>query len=354
MRTLTTPLAAAIAGALLPLAAQAYDLPLRGDSLVPGERFNTFVHAIGIQAEGKDIGAWRRVKGDQWSKFEDGATDSKVLESWVVYGKPFYAMEAGTVVGCWRNAPENEPGSFHPDYKPNLKIPGGGNHLWILQDNGAYALYAHARPGSIPASLCPHNAKLFTGNSGQNVGNPSIQEEAKVIRGARVAKGQKLGEIGNSGSSEGGPHLHVHLEKDGKPIPMNFERGLTTPFKGPNIGSIDGPYTRLAGKPMPLSTILFWPARPIGNLVFNNVPGAEHSRWFAHLADSGMMPNQMTCANDGKTYSTTWMPEAGQWASIHGMSPAVFAEKQAFYTAKGYKLTSSHTCGKVSVAVWKK
>jgi murein DD-endopeptidase MepM/ murein hydrolase activator NlpD len=44
-----------------------------------------------------------------------------------------------------------------------------------------------------------------------------------------VRAGQYLGRIGMSGSTLGVPHLHVHVEKDGNPVAMPFEHGMSTP-----------------------------------------------------------------------------------------------------------------------------
>ncbi|MBZ9753631.1 M23 family metallopeptidase [Deinococcus sp. HMF7604] len=352
MLTKTTLLIATLVIATtLPSTAAALTLPLRGDDLKADERYNTGVHTAGIQAEGKDIGALRRVSDTNWSRLKAGTTDPKINSNWIVYGKPFYAMAAGTVVGCWRNAPDNVPGSLNPLYKPDLKIAGGGNHLWILQDDGAYALYAHAQPGSIPAALCPHNTPLFTGTSGKG-SNPDIEPEARVTSGARVNAGQFLGRVGNSGSSTA-PHLHVHLQTGGQPVPMTFEQGLTTPFTG-GTASLNGPWTPLAGHTLPEASVLFWPPRPAGNLTFNGVNSADYQRLVEHLADSGMMPNLITCSSNGATYNSTWVPRQGQWASFHGLSTAQAAEKHASYIAQGYTRTSSYTCGSVTVAVWRK
>ncbi|THF69304.1 M23 family metallopeptidase [Deinococcus sp. Arct2-2] len=347
----STTLLAALVIATLPWTAAALTLPLRGDDLNAGERYNAGVHTGGIQAEGKDIGALRRVSDTNWSRMKAGTTDTTVNSNWIVYGKPFYAMAAGTVVGCWRNAPDNIPGSLHPLYKPGLKFAGGGNHLWILQDDGSQALYAHAQPGSIPAALCPHNAQVFTGTNGKS-DSTGIEQEVRVTAGARVNAGQFLGRIGNSGASSA-PHLHVHLQKGGQPIPMTFGRGLTTPFTG-GKASLNGPWTPLAGKTFPNASVLFWPPRPAGNLTFNGTEGADYQPLVDHLADSNMMPNLITCASNGSTYNSTWVPRQGQWASFHGMNTAQAAEKQASYTTQGYTRTSSYTCGSVTVAVWRK
>jgi hypothetical protein len=343
--------AAVSAAMLIPAAALAQRLPLRGGDLADNERYHTFVHeGQGDQAEGKDIGA-RRWTPEGWKQLKAGTTDGSVLSNWVVYGKPFYAMAGGKVVGCWRNAPENTPKSLHPDFVAK-KFAGGGNFLWILQDDGNIALYAHARPGSIPSSLCPHNAKLFKGLAG---GGPDfvIEAEAQVKNGARVEAGTRLGEIGNAGSSSEGPHLHVHLTPNHKqPVPMKFERGLTMPYSA--HASLDGPWTPIAGKALPAAEILLWPPRPVGTYTFNGIAKAGYPRLVEHLRDGGQMPEFITCTSNGTTYNSKWIPATSQWASFNGMSPATAAAKHAEYTSKGYKRTSVYTCGTVTVAVWRK
>ncbi len=330
----------------------AYVFPLSAHDLGVKERFSTFTHRPGIQAEGKDITARRHKSDHEWPRFRFDDPDTKVLQNWVVYNKPFYAMAAGTVVGAWRNAPENTPGSYHPDYEAG-KFAGGGNHLWILQDDGVYALYAHAVPGSIPPELCPHEAELFTGTIGTSSGNPDIADEVKVANGARVKPGQFLGRVGNSGASKGGPHLHVHMEKAGKPVIMKFDRGMTTPYVD-GFAGFNGPWTRLKGNALPAGDIMVWAPRPIGNYTFNGVPAAEYQSLFDHMRDSGMMPDIITCKNNGATYDTKWVPSKGAWASFHGMTAEEASAKHAAYTAQGYTRTSSYTCGSVTVAVWRK
>ncbi|MES2442735.1 MAG: M23 family metallopeptidase [Pseudomonadota bacterium] len=326
-------------------------MPLSGGDLAPGERYSTFVHAAGIQAEGHDIGLVRWISDSNWSKLKAGKTDTKILSNWLVYRRPVYAMAAGTVVGCWRNAPENTPGSLHASYVAN-KFAGGGNHLWILQDNGVYALYAHMRPGSIPASICPNNAVLFAGTK-MYAGNPDIDPSVKVTGGAHIGEGQKIGEIGNSGASAGGPHLHVHMEMGGNPVAMKFAHGMSTPF--PNgVASINGPWTLLKGKALPAATILFWPPRPAGNYTFKGTEDEGFQGLFDHLSDSGMMPDLIWCADNGQIYNSTWVPVKGSWQSRFGMTAAEATERHAHFTGLGYKRTSSFTCGDFQAAVWRK
>jgi hypothetical protein len=329
----------------------AYALPLSAHDVGVRERYSTRTHAPGIQAEGKDFVGRRHKSDSDWRRLKSDDADKERLDSWVIYGRPFCAMAAGVVVGGWRNAPENIPGSSHPELAAG-NFAGGGNHLWILQDDGVYALYAHATPGSIPSNLCPHDAVLFTGKARKGGPNPDIDPKVVVPNGPRVAAGQFLGRIGNSGSSSE-PHLHVHLEKGGKPVLMNFNRGMTTPFTG-GVGKFNGPWTKLSGKPLPKGDVLVWAPRPVGNYTFNGTPAAEYQSLFDHMSDSGMMPDTITCKNNGATYDTNWVPSSGNWVSFAGMSADEAASKHAALTAEGFKRTSSFTCGSVTVAVWRK
>jgi len=341
MQRPTTLAVAAVLSALIPLSAQAYELPLRGSDLANGERYTTFTHKAGIQAEGNDIGAQANVGGGEWSGLKTPGADRKVLTNWRIYGKPVYAMAPGVVISCWRNAPQNTPGSYHPDYVAG-KVSGGGNHFWIKQDDGATALYAHMQTGSVPAELCPHNGALM-----------SDKDDDAVKNGVRIKAGQMLGRVGNSGASESGPHLHVHMQKAGQPVVMTFDRGLTAPFQDGKT-PLSTPWTPLAGKALPKGVILVWPARPVGNYSFNGVKAADYQGLADHLADSGEMPNLITCEGNGASYTSSWVPAKGQWRTHHGMTAAEAAAKHAAYTQQGFQRTSNYTCGAVSVAVWKK
>lgn len=333
-----------------------YVLPLRANDLGVKERYHTGTHGGGIQGKGKDIGAFRYLSGNKWDRLREGATDQTQLKSWVAYEKRFYAMAAGTVVGGWRNAPENRPsskdGTTHhdPDWDAGNVI-GGGNHLWILQDDGAYALYAHAIPGTIPDNLGLSNARLITTGPWKQGPNPDIWPEAAVTNGAKVRAGQYLGQIGMSGRTDQLPHLHVHMEKDGNPVAMPFSHGMTTPFNG--AANFNGPWTKLGGKALP-NEVLVWAPHTVGKYTFNGTPAAEYQSLFDHMSDSGMMPELITCESNGAFYNVTWIPSSGIWVSFAGMSAADAEAKHATYTQQGYKRSSSYTCGSKTVAVWRK
>lgn len=341
--------------------AVALDLPLRGSDLLAGERFDTTVHAVtGEQDEGKDIVVSRHTGNNRWTRMKPRKSDDRVNANHLAYGKPVYAMAPGRVVACWRNAPENRPPDLHTYYKLG-RITGDGNHLWVLQEDGRRALYAHFKPGSVPPELCPHNGRYVSpmkdaaGNQVRD-GNDYIlgdKNETQVANGARVAAGQKIGEIGNSGSS-GGPHLHVHIQDaSGAPSEMRFSRGLTTPF--PNfVASLDGPWTPLAGGPLPKAQILIWPPRPAGNATFNGIGASAFQRTFEHFVDSGMMPDTISCRNNGAVYDTTWVPTQGTFIAHARMSPLEYPIKKLSYAAEGWRLVSEFQCGTVIAAIWRK
>jgi len=346
-------LAATAIGAAPVLAQSGYEPPLRANDLAPDERYSAGIHSDGneTQLRAKDIGARRLAANNVWTGLKAGKNDKTVLANWVVYGKPFYAMAPGVVVACWRNAPENVPGSHHIQFKAG-NMPNGGNHLFIKHDDGTHALYAHASTGSIPASLCPHNAALLSSKA-RDGGAPNMIVETKVTGGARVTLGQKLGEIGNTGASSG-PHLHVHVVKGNVAQPMPFRRGMTTPLIA-DRADINGPWLRLKGTEMGEREELFWAPHKQGSYTFKGVLAADYQRMVDHLADSELMPGLITCAGNGATYDSSWSPEQGKnWASFNAMTPVEAAAKHNQYTLKGYQRTSSYTCGPYTVAVWKK
>ena len=124
--------------------------------------------------------------------------DPNLNESWLGYGKELIAVEDGVVARVVKGLPDNKPGESPPF--PISLADGAGNIVILHIGNGIYVLYAHMIPGS---------------NDHLNVGDV-------------VAKGDKLGLLGNTGQS-GAPHLHFQV-MDGNSIaeaegvPFEFER----------------------------------------------------------------------------------------------------------------------------------
>ena len=163
-------------------------------------------------------------------------------------------MRSGKVIKCWRNAPNNPrpklPGEkgeeledkmwLHKEYR-NRRIPGGGNEVFIQHSDGTKALYAHFKPGSVPSSICPNNKTLYS-KPGES--EADVPEDKQVF----VKKGKLIGRAGNSGNSTN-PHLHIHLEKDGKGKKIYFKRGLAA-SNSDNKADINK-WTSFSGKIIP-------------------------------------------------------------------------------------------------------
>ncbi len=318
--------------------------PFLADDLNPGERlFAGKCHDAGldgVQLAAEDIAAARRTSNGKWRFVKAGGNSTK-NEDHVVYGKPFYAMADGVVVGAWRNAPDNpKPEVRHPALTDKLMV-GGGNHLWIRHADGSHALYAHAQPGSIPPALCPHESALFSQPHNGPTGNPDIADEVKIPVGSQptVKKGQFLGRVGNSGSSDG-PHLHVHLESGGKPALMVFERGLATSWDGGNAG-LDS-WESFGGNTLPHDDILIWPVRRLGQeITRHRLPMSAYQRIFLHLAESGYMPKWIDAyrVRSDVFANFVWVPSSGVWQARHGMTANTFKQALADAEDDGLALT---------------
>ena len=341
---------AMIAGlALISISAGAAEFPLKSDDLNVTHRYATSNHGGGyLQALAKDIWAVRPTGSSSWSHLVTDGADSTVNANHLIYGRKMYAMVSGTVVGCWRNAPNNAKAGTKDADVVNGYIGVAGNHVWIKTDDGIYALHAHAIPGSIPASICPNNAVKFVKPSGTGW----IAAEAAVTNGVRITAGQFIGLAGNSGNSTG-PHVHVHMAKNDAVYAMPFSHGSTTPNVG-GTAAYKGPWTMLKGSTLPAGPILAWAARSTGYWTVNNIDAENFQGWFNHMADSGQMPETMVCTDGGDNYNTTWVPSKGQWVANHGMSASDFTLKNALYTAQGYTLYKWWYCGSIRSGIWRK
>jgi hypothetical protein len=113
----------------------------------------------------------------------------KPNEEYPCYGKEVIAVADGEVVDCFDQLPENPTScsdltreqiiEFMQEY--GYVRVSGGNQVILKHSNREYSFYAHLIPNSL-----------------------------KVRKGDKVKRGQVLGNVGNSGNSEG-PHLHFQL-----------------------------------------------------------------------------------------------------------------------------------------------
>ncbi len=122
------------------------------------------------------------------------------------WGQPVFAPLDGIVTACNDGSPDRERISMIRDLvkllfsppKPGSPFQAYGGNYVILRCGNAYPLLAHLRCGSISVKV-----------------------------GDRVRAGDKLGEVGNSGSSIQ-PHLHFQIMENEDPFPL-FKNLL--PFK---------------------------------------------------------------------------------------------------------------------------
>jgi hypothetical protein len=345
--------------------AQTYDLPLFANDLKPGERYFTRNHAnTTTQKYAYDITARRLNKGS-WTSLKSGVTSTRHWRNpknsnYFVYGKPFYAMRDGIVIACFRNAPQNprpkrpeedgdvptsEKAWVHKNLKDGL-MPGGGNELYILHDDGTRALYAHAQTGSIPASLCPKTKSKFSAPRDSN--NDPVDENGMYPEIAllpaqrkRVKAGRLLGRIGNSGSSSG-PHIHIHVEKKNRAgkwraDPTKFRRGMSTPWNG---GKADiAKWTSFSGKIITKGDVLFWPpSRLTKEFARHKASIGSFSRVFKHLANSGYQPKILDLYSvGGKVYlNHIWVPRTGAWRAWWGQTKTAMQANLNKSKADGY------------------
>ena len=118
---------------------------------------------------------------------------------WYGYGEPVKAVADARVAAIVDGIPDNVPGENSRAVAMTVGTVLGNSVLLDLgQETGTmhrYALYGHLKPGTI-----------------------------QVRAGDRVVRGQVLGNIGNSGNSDG-PHLHFHVTEapDDASAPLRSE-----------------------------------------------------------------------------------------------------------------------------------
>ena len=121
------------------------------------------------------------------------------LSSYAYFGEEIYAVATGTVVGMEDGLPEQVPGKLPADATIDM---AAGNHVVVDIGEGRFAFYAHMQPGSVRVKL-----------------------------GDKIATGQVLGLLGNSGNTDS-PHLHFHVMDGPSPLVSNGLPFVFTAFTG--------------------------------------------------------------------------------------------------------------------------
>ena len=204
--------------------------PLRGNNwLAANGPSNTSAHRRAFMVADGQVYFPERFAIDFVQLGADGATykgNAKDNSSYHAYGADIIAVADGMIVDARSGMQENVPGSVTG---PITMATIGGDYVIEDIGHGAFAFYAHLKPGSM-----------------------------KVFVGAQVKRGQVLASLGNTGNSSE-PHLHFHVitkpfPLSGRGIPYAFDHFSIVPGQikeGDEIGFEFGP-----GQPTPVSNSL--------------------------------------------------------------------------------------------------
>jgi hypothetical protein len=131
--------------------------------------------------------------------------DPTEMSSYAYYGSPIRAVADGEIVAVFDELQDQVPGANPPEGSLTLDQYGGNYVVERFEQNGRtyYAFYAHLKPGTAKAA---------------------------VTVGQTVSAGDLVGELGNSGNTDG-PHLHFHvmdgpdpLASDGLPFQFDIQQ----------------------------------------------------------------------------------------------------------------------------------
>jgi hypothetical protein len=144
--------------------------------------------------------------------------DPKQPGSYVIYGKPAYAVADARVTAAVDGMADSPIGSL-PNLPPDK---ADGNHVILALGNGSFALYAHFKPHSL-----------------------------RVTEGQTVRRGQLLGLVGTSGNSSE-PHLHFQVTNGPSALMSNGIPYLLRKFNATRRGASTAAYDKATtdGKPM--------------------------------------------------------------------------------------------------------
>ncbi len=160
------------------------DPPLRGGPwaavydplLVGGHRTSIYVMDGRARIPARYAIDW--IKLDQDAKRARG--DDSRISNWYGYGSEVLAVADGTIAEAKDDMPEGEDRSTSTGA---ISLENAsGNYITLDMGKGRYAFYEHLKHKSI-----------------------------RMRVGERVKRGQVIAQLGNSGSSSSGPHLHFHV-----------------------------------------------------------------------------------------------------------------------------------------------
>lgn len=267
-----------------------------------------------------DMGA-RRFDGKTWTSLKPGGNES-VLSDWLIYNRPLYAVDEGTIIACRRTMEEQPIGT------PST-TKGGGNFIHLRTGSGETVAYGHLRTGTIPLSLCPVESR-----------GPDEPGGARAATPVAVKAGQLLGRTGNSGGSYA-PHVHIevfrgtliNVNKGGSEVhgvPMHFDRYETVQhFDSRTSGTVAfGRVAEGQGAAMPEFALTRahhpcgWEAAPRGGAEWITVrsPGC-FQEGFNDTVNYGYAPVELEGASDNTVLGGVFRPSSFATVARYGLLP---------------------------------
>jgi Peptidase family M23 len=166
---------------VLPAAELVLDAPLKGQRYIAGDGCCDSTRHIRatLPLNGGAFNAQRFAIDWEQLDAQDRiyAGDPKNPDSYVIYGKPAFAVADARVVAAVDGMADSPIGAL-----PNVSVDkADGNHVILDLGGGHFALYAHLKPYTV-----------------------------QVHEGQQVRRGQVLGMVGTSGNSSE-PHLHFQI-----------------------------------------------------------------------------------------------------------------------------------------------
>lgn len=147
--------------------------------------------------------------------------DPKNPASYVIYGKPVFAVADARVVAAVDGMADSPVGAL----PPNLTVDqADGNHVILDLGGGYFALYAHFKPRTL-----------------------------QVHEGQYVKRGAVLGLVGTSGNSSE-PHLHFHVMDGPSALMSNGVPYLLREFSARSRGVSTAAFDRAIGDGRPIET----------------------------------------------------------------------------------------------------
>jgi hypothetical protein len=201
------------------------DAPLRGARYIAGDGCcdSTRHLRATLPLNGTAYGAQRFAI--DWEQLDEQDRiylgDPKQPSSYVIYGKPAYAVADARVIAAVDGMTDSPIGSL-PNLPPDK---ADGNHVILALGNGRFALYAHFKPHSL-----------------------------QVTEGQSVRRGQPLGLVGTSGNSSE-PHLHFQVTDGPSALMSNGVPYLLREFRATRRGASTAAYDKATTDGKPLQSV---------------------------------------------------------------------------------------------------